>query len=109
MENLAGTILGFLLSAFGAAWKVERHFDRRVDEIQLKQSETLASQRVSEAKTEGKLDLLGMTIEASIARNDERFLRMARDLRDVQAWLAKHHRYPVPDRRGQGSRGDDEN
>jgi NifB/MoaA-like Fe-S oxidoreductase len=91
--NLLISVAGVFFSAVGTAWKIQRHFDERVDQVQLSLMSANADQRVERTRMDGEVALLRSAIEGSIERNDHRLSLLARDVRDLQGWLAKHHRY----------------
>lgn len=102
--NLLVSAAGVFFSAAGTAWKVQRHFDERVDSIQISLLSANADQRVEKTRMEGQVELLKSEIEGSIERCDHKYSLLARDVRDLQGWLAKHHRYSI--RHQEGNRVD---
>jgi hypothetical protein len=98
--NILVSVTGVFFSAIGTAWKIQRHFDERVDQIQISLMATNADHRVERTRMDGEVALLRSAIEGSVERSDHRISLLARDVRDLQGWLAKHHRYAP--RNGQG-------
>lgn len=93
--NLLISVSGIFFTAAGTAWKVQRHFDERLDSLKLEMLSASADNRVERARSDGEIALLRNAIEGSIERCDHKTAVLSRDLRSVQNWLAKHHRYNV--------------
>lgn len=102
--NLLVSVSGIIVSAAGTAWRIQRHFDERIDALKLEMIVANGNNLVDKTKTDGELALLRIAIEGAIERTDHKTAVLSRDLRSIQNWLAKHHRYNH--RQGEGDHVD---
>jgi hypothetical protein len=93
--NILVSLSGVFFAAFGTAWKIQRHFDERVDLLQMGLLSASADNRVERTRMDGDLALLRAAIEGCIERSDHKTALISRDLRDLQGWLSKHHQYSI--------------